>query len=160
MLYCYHCGKQIDEEKIEAQSSSLVVAENATSAKDVKIEYVCPRCGHKIHKGCTTQEKKDLACAAHAQVQRGNNSFASGMSKVCLGVIFAALALIFFLLSRKATNEFKITINCAEFWIFIVLSIISVILLSIGLVYVVTGRKNKNHYESLLKDLNNETFVQ
>ena len=40
MLYCCHCGKQIDEEKIEAQSSSLVVAENATSAKDVKIEYV------------------------------------------------------------------------------------------------------------------------
>ena len=159
MLYCYHCGKQIDEEKIEAQSS-LVIAENATSARDIKVEYVCPRCGHIIHRGCSAQEKKDLACAAHAQVQRGNNNFASGMSKVCLGAIFAVLALIFFLLSRKATNAFKITVNCAEFWIFIVLSIISVILLSIGLVYVVTGRKNKVHYESLLKDLNNETFVQ
>ena len=159
MLYCYHCGKQIDEEKIE-QQSSLVDAPNAASARDIKIEYVCPRCGHIIHRGCSTQEKKDLACAAHAQVQRGNNNFASGMSKVCLGAIFAVLAFIFFLLSRKATNEFKITVNCAEFWIFIVLSIISVILLSIGLVYVVTGRKNKVHYESLLKDLNNETFVQ
>lgn len=159
MLYCYHCGKQIDEEKIEKQSS-LVIAENATSAKDIKVEYVCPRCGQIIHRGCSQQEKKDLACAAHAQVQRGNNAFATGMSKVCIGAILGVLAFIFFLLSRKATNEFKITVNCAEFWIFIVLSIISVILLSIGLVGVVTGRKNKTHYESLLKDLNNETFVQ
>lgn len=160
MLYCYHCGKRIDEEKVEEASSSLIVANDATSAKDVKVRYVCPRCGSEIHKGCSEQEMKELACAAHAQVQRGDNSFAAGMSNVCIGTIIAVLSFIFFLLSRKATNEFKITVNCAEFWIFIVLGVISVILLSVGFVYVFMGKKNKAHYESLLKDLNNKTFVQ
>lgn len=160
MLYCYHCGKRIDEEKVEEVFPSLVVATNAKSARDVEIRYVCPRCGAEIHRGCSEQEMKDLACAAHAQVQRSDNAFASGMSNICIGAIIAVLSFIFFLLSRKATNEFKITVNCAEFWIFVVLGVIAVILLAAGFIYVFTGKKNKAHYESLLKDLNNKTFVQ
>ena len=159
MLYCCHCGKQINEEKVDLQSS-LDLAKNPTSIKDVNITYVCPRCGSVIHKHCSAEEKKELARAAHAQVQIGNNSVASGLNKVMVGGILAVIAFIFFLLSRKATNNFQITIECAEFWVFVVLAVISVILLSIGVYSSIVGNKNRIKYEKLLKDLNNDTFAQ
>ena len=159
-MYCYHCGKFIDEEKIEGKSSSFSIAENAKSSDELAINYVCPRCGCLIHKHHSEEDNKSLARAAHAQIQRGNNSFASGMGSICIAVILFAISLIFFFLSQKAATGFIIDVHCAEFYVCIVFGLISVILLIIGLKGSISGKATKNRYEALLKDLNNNTFVQ
>ena len=159
-MYCYHCGKQINEEKLEAKRSSFEIATDAESSEDINVQYVCPRCGHLIHKNHTEEDNKSLARAAHAQVQRANNKFASGMGNVAIGVILLALSIIFLLLSMKASTGFQINFKCSEFYVAAVLGAISVILLGLGLVFVITGKFNKKQYENLLKDLNNNTFIQ
>ena len=49
-MYCYHCGYEIDEQKIEAKSSTRQKYIDQAPL-DADIQYVCPRCGHLIHEG-------------------------------------------------------------------------------------------------------------
>lgn len=158
-MYCYYCGHEIDEEKLErASSSRKKYIEDAPL--DADIQYVCPRCGHLIHAGHDEKDIKSLSVACHAELQRGRNDFARGMSSTLIAIILAAVSFIFFLLSRKADNQYRVTINCSEFWVFLVLAIISVILLVFGIVLVARGATRNTKYTKLLKDINTKTFVQ
>lgn len=158
-MYCTHCAKKIDETKLEA-SSSYVLAEGKEIAEDTQIAYVCPRCGHLIHGGVDAEETKSLSRAAHAQVQRARNYFASGMGMVSLGAILAAIAILFFVLAHKPSNGYALTTSSAEFLVSVVLGAIAVILLVVGGVFVTRGIVTKRQNSLLLRDINNGTFVQ
>ena len=157
-MYCYHCGLQIDEHKLEAKRSSYKIVEEVEIDENAQIKYVCPRCGHLIHADMSYEESKELSRASHAQVQRGNNSFASGMCLNSLGIILLVVSIVFLLLSNKPSVGF--VFNCGEFYVSAATMILSVILLVFGVLNTVRGLKLKIHYTKLLKDLNNQTFVQ
>ena len=157
-MYCYHCGYDLDEKKVEQKQSTYKKIEGLDM--DTQINYVCPRCGHLMHENASEEDVKSLARACHAELQRGRNDFARGMSNVSIGIILFITSIVFLLLSRKADNQFKITVSSPEFWVFLVLFIISVILLILGVIFTVLGLKRKVTYTSLLKDINNKTFVQ
>ena len=157
-MYCYHCGYDLDEKKVEQKQSTYKKIEGLDM--DTTINYVCPRCGHLVHDNASPEDVKSLARACHAELQRGRNDFARGMSNVSIGIILFITSIVFLLLSRKADNQFKITVSSPEFWVFLVLFIISVILLILGVIFTVLGLKRKVTYTSLLKDINNKTFVQ
>lgn len=159
-MYCYHCGKKINELKIEKAKSSFDV-ENADLINDeTTIEYVCPRCGHLIHENMTYEDGKSLSRATHAQLQRGANDFARGMSFNLIGIIALAIGLLFFVLAMKPAQGFKLQTHCAEFIVFIALTASAVILLGMGIFFTVRGISTKRRYGELLRDLNNNTFVQ
>jgi hypothetical protein len=82
------------------------------------------------------------------------------MSNISIGVILLVTSIVFLLLSRKADNQFQITPTSPEFMVFCGLAVISVILLVFGVVFTVFGVKRKVTYTHLLKDINNQTFVQ
>lgn len=151
-MYCYHCGKKIKE--VPALADQVIGDENT------QVNFVCPRCGHLIHEGLTEENSKELSRASHAQIQRGSNSFATGMSLTIVGAILLAIGLLFFLLAKKPSQGYVLHTDCAEFYVFVALTAISVILLCFGIYKVVTGLITKKHYTELLRDLNNKTFVQ
>lgn len=158
-MYCYHCGYEIDENAIESKSSTRQkYIEEAPL--DAEVKYVCPRCGHLIHQGAEQKDIKSLSVACHAELQRGRNDFARGMSFVSIAIILGIVGFIFLQLSKKVDVQFQISTSCPEFWIFAVLSVISVILIVFGAVLVVRGLIRKHKYTGLLKDINNKTFVQ
>lgn len=160
MIYCYHCGYELDEEKLE-QKKSTRQAFNEVAPSSADIQYVCPRCGRLITFNHTEEQKKSLSRACHAELQRGRNDFARGMSALALFVIAAVIAFVFLLLSNKTTgNGRAISTSCAEFWVFLGLAIVSVVLVVIGVYRTLSGLKRKRIYTRLLTDINNDTFVQ
>ena len=61
-MYCCHCGKKIDEGKIEGKKFSSALYEGKVD-ENTTVEYVCPRCGHLIHHDVDEREIKTLAAA-------------------------------------------------------------------------------------------------
>ena len=157
-MYCTHCAKHIDEAKLEQKSPSLELAPEV--GENTKVAYVCPRCGHLIHSDISEEETKSLSRAAHAQIQRARNYFASGMGNVSVGAIALAISILFFFLAKKPSNQYQLVVNCAEFYVFLVLLIVSVTLLGFGTGFVVEGIRRKKSNSALLQDINNRTFVQ
>ena len=164
-MYCCHCGKHIDEHKLEAKQSSLAIKDDNGELievnSDAQINYVCPQCGHLIHADASPAELKSLSQAAHSQLQRGANSFARGMALNLIGLIIGILAFSFLLLSFQSDGGGK-TLNTGKstFLIFVVMAVIAVILLGFGIYFTIIGISKKSMYTKLLKDLNNKTFVQ
>lgn len=159
-MYCYHCGCKINEKKIENKLSSHSIAIEQEIDSSSKVNYICPRCGHLIHDEASVDDVKSLARASHSELQRGRNFFSKGMATTVLAIILIVTALMFLLISRKPDNQYRITTNVLEFWVFVILSSISVILLVYGIINITLGLKKKIMYEALLKDINNETFYQ
>lgn len=157
-MYCYHCGLKIYEHKLETKKSSFQEIENTN--EKTSVQYICPRCGHLIREGLSEEDSKELSRASHAQIQRGNNSYALGMSMNALGAILLVIALLFYLLANKPSKGFVLQTNCAEFYVAIILFVVSVILLGVGVAKTIIGVRKKHHYSLLLRDLNNKTFVQ
>jgi predicted RNA-binding Zn-ribbon protein involved in translation (DUF1610 family) len=158
-MYCYHCGCDINEKKIEQKSSTL--EKNADVLKeDTTVEYVCPRCGHLIHKGESEEDIKSLARASHAEVQRGRNTFAYGMGSTCIGLICLALALVFYRLSYKPGMQNQFIVTCPEFYVCCVLFGAAAILLVFGFTFDILGQIKIHKYNALLKSIHNETFYQ
>lgn len=157
-MYCYHCGYKLDERKVETKKSSFDIVKEVEVDEDVQIQYVCPRCGHLIRANMSYEDSKALSRASHAQVQRGSNSFATGMCLNLLGIILLIVSIVFLLLSKKPSVGF--VFNCGEFYVSAATMILSVILLGFGIFQTVRGVLLKAHYTKLLKDLNNQTFVQ
>ena len=158
-MYCYHCGYKIDEKKIESKKSTRKQFVDVASF-DTKINYVCPRCGHLIHEGCDEKDTKSLSVACHAELQRGRNDLARGMSSLTLAVTLGVTGFIFLLLSRKADLQMMISTTCPEFWVALVLGVVAVILLGLGGFLTYRGVSRKVRYTNLLKDINTKTFVQ
>ena len=164
-MYCYHCGKKFDEHAIEKKQSSYDLKDSNGELveidSDATVEYVCPQCGHLTHAHASDEEKKELSRAAHAQLQRGANSFARGMALLCIGVIIGILAVTFLLLSFKTDGGKKIlNTSVSTFFVFVGMAAVAVILLGFGIVSTIIGVQKKVLYTALLKDLNNKTFVQ
>ena len=157
-MYCYHCGYKLDERKVETKKSSFDIVKEVEVDEDVQIQYVCPRCGPLIRANMSYEDSKALSRASHAQVQRGSNSFATGMCLNLLGIILLIVSIVFLLLSKKPSVGF--VFNCGEFYVSAATMILSVILLGFGIFQTVRGILLKTHYTKLLKDLNNQTFVQ
>ena len=157
-MYCYHCGYRLNKNAVESKKSSFEGVEEVDS--EAKVEYICPRCGHLIHGGLEEEDAKELSRASHAQIQRANNSYAIGMCLNSLGGILLVIAILFYILAKKPSQGFVLQTNCAEFYVFIVLSVVAVILLALGVYKTVIGVRNKRHYSQLLRDINNKTFVQ
>lgn len=158
-MYCSHCGKKIDEEKLEQEKNSFTLGGEVVN-EQTKVNYVCPQCGHLVHADLSKEEIKSLSRASHAQLQRGANSFATGMSYTALGVILLVIAIIFFTLAHKPSKNFELVTSCAEFYVSMVAFVVSFILLVFGIIKLVVGLNKKIMYTKLLKDINNETFVQ
>ena len=157
-MYCYHCGYKLDEHKVEAKKSSFEIVKDIDVDEEVQIQYVCPRCGHLIRENMSQEDSKALSRASHAQVQRGNNSFATGMCFNSLGIILLIISIVFLLLSKKPSVGF--VFNCGEFYVSVATMTLSVILLTSGVYQTIRGLILKTRYTRLLKDLNNQTFVQ
>ena len=157
-MYCYHCGYKIDDHTLESKRSSYHIVEEVEIDENAQIKYVCPRCGHLIHADMSKEEGKSLSRASHAQVQRGSNSFAAGMCLNSLGVILLIISIVFLLLSNKPSVGF--VFNCGEFYVSAATMALSVILLAFGIYKTINGLILKMHYTKVLKDLNNQTFVQ
>ena len=158
-MYCYHCAYKLDARKVEAEASTLESNKDVING-DTEITYVCPRCGHLIHAHAEEEDIKSLSRAAHAEIQRARNSFANGMGNLCIGMILLILSIIFFLLAKKPANNFELVTTCAEFYVFIVLLVIAVVLISVGAFFALKGAINKYKYHNLLKDIQNQTFYQ
>lgn len=158
-MYCCHCGKKINEKQLEMKQSSFADV-NGEITSETTVGYVCPRCGHIIHANLNEGEVKGLSRAAHAELQRASNSFAIGMGNVSIGGIALIIAFIFFLLARKPGEGNRLVTTCAEFYVSMALFAIAFVLLTIGVIYVSLGISKKRHYSSLLKDINNKTFIQ
>lgn len=156
-MYCHHCGKYINEHAIEAKASSYNLTEQTNA--DTAINYVCPQCGHLIKENLDESEIKSLSRASHAQLQRSRNLFANGMGFTVIGVIILVIAAIFFLLARKPSNQFQLTI-CAELFISIGLFAISLCVITYGVINLVKSLIKKNRYTKLLDDINDKIFVQ
>lgn len=160
-MYCTHCGKEIDEGKLERkQLSQLVAGEEADIEADTEVQYVCPRCSHLIHHHVSEQEIKTLAAASHAEIQRGRNFFASGMSLNLVGIICLILGVAFFLLAKKPANNYVLVTGSAEFFVSIAFFIGSLGLLATGLTLTVLGVSKKIKYEKLLHLIQTDTFHQ
>ncbi len=157
-MYCYHCGKKINEHRIEKKAPSIENIEGAGA--ESRIEYICPRCGESIHSGSGEGDLKSLSIAAHAEIQRANNAFSSGMGSMAIGAILLILGIIFYLLANRPSQGFELDTTCAEFYVFIVLAVIASILLILGGAFVSIGIYKKQMYNGVLKDINNHTFVQ
>lgn len=158
-MYCYHCGYKLDEKKLESKSSTRQKYSEVASL-DTKINYVCPRCGHLIHEGCDEKEVKSLSVACHAELQRGRNDLARGMSSLSIAIILGVTGFVFLLLARKADLQMAISTSCPEFWVALVLGVTAVILLVLGTFLTSRGVSRKHRYTNLLKDINAKTFVQ
>ena len=156
-MYCYHCAKHIDEDKIEKKSPSFAVEQ---SEEEATVSYVCPRCGHLIHAGASEEEVKSLARAAHAQIQRARNFLSTGLGYAAIGAIIGIIALLFYFLACKPTNQYQLVTTCAEFYVSVILGSISVILLVLGIVFITRGILRKKENVRLLQDINDQTFVQ
>jgi DNA-directed RNA polymerase subunit RPC12/RpoP len=159
MLYCSHCGKKIDEHKIEKKRSSLEASKNQINGA-TEVAYVCPRCGWLIKKNLTDEDVKSLSTASHAEIQKGRNSFAWGMGMNMIAIISLILAYVFFLLSHKTANQGNLVPTCPEFVVCILFLVVGSLLVMTGLIFTFLGVYRMESYKSLLKDIQNKTFYQ
>ena len=158
-MYCTHCGKEINEEKLESKKLSQALHEGEID-ENTSVEYVCPRCGHLIHKDVSDQEIKTLAAASHAEIQRGRNFFANGMSCNGIGLILLILAVIFFFLAKKPSNNFELVTTCPEFFVSIAFFAVGGVLVIVGITLTAMGLYNRIKYEKLLKLIQDDAFHQ
>ncbi len=158
-MYCCHCGKEIDENRLEDKKMSQTMMEGKID-ENTTIEYVCPRCGHLIHKDVTNQEIKTLAAASHAEIQKGRNAFSNGMALNCVGVILLVLAIIFFLLAKKPAQNYQLITTCPEFFVSMVGFAVGGVLLILGIVFTTIGLITKGKYQKLLDDIQDDVFHQ
>lgn len=146
-MFCTHCAREIKVEKVNTE-------------KGAKKVFVCPRCGHLIETNLTSDEIKELSAAAHSEVHKASNDLNRGKSGTVIGLILLAISMLFLLMSFKATAGGALVPNCLEFYVFLALVSLGTAVLVYGIVFVVLGTKRKNLYRNLLKDIQNNTFVQ
>ncbi len=154
-MFCSHCGYDLNENKQKAASK----ASDFRTAK-TKITYVCPRCGHIIKEELNEEEIKSLSRASHAEIHRARNSVNTGLCLLTLGFIFDIIAFLFFLMSYKAALGGQLSLESTEFKVFIVLAILGLGLNAFGFTLFFKGKSKNKKYNQLLKDINNNVFVQ
>ncbi len=143
---------------LEFFKSALHVSEKRDL--NTKDYYVCPRCGKLVRTDLNEKDIKSLARAAHSEIHRGRNNISSGMCGLMIGAILAIIGFMFFALSFKATNGGILDTTCVEFYVFIVLVLIGVALITYAIINIIYGREKIHNYENLLRNINNDAFHQ
>lgn len=158
-MFCQHCGKdfKIDEAKLAEINKDTDKA--ILLNPNIEKVYVCPRCNHIVKSHLNEADLKELSQASHAEIHRAKNKFSTGMVGLMIGFILACISFLFLSMSYKASNNFEIVYG-VEFYVFIALLTIGIGLLAFGTIYVCIGLKRTNKYQNVLKDIQNDTFVQ
>ena len=159
-MYCQHCGKEfkIDENKLAKIEGN---ENNKALILDPRVEkaYVCPRCNHIVKSHLNEQDLKELSQASHSEVHRAKNKFSTGMVSLMIGLILTCISFLFLFMSYKPANGYELTVG-VEFFVFVALLVSGVILLALGAGLVIYGINKSKKYQNLLKDIQNDTFVQ
>lgn len=158
-MFCQHCGKEfkINEAKIKKLNANI---DDAYVVNDkVDKAYVCSRCNHIVKTHLDKNDLKELSQASHAEIHRAKNKFSTGMVALMVGFILSCISFLFLSMAFKATNNYKLVIGI-ELYVFIALITIGCCLLVFGTIYVVLGVKRTKKYQNLIKDIQNDTFVQ
>ncbi len=158
-MFCQHCGKdfKIDEAKLAEINKDTDKA--ILLNPNIEKVYVCPRCNHIVKSHLNEADLKELSQASHAEIHRAKNKFSTGMVGLMIGFILACISFLFLSMSYKASNNFEIVYG-VEFYVFIALLTIGIALLAFGTIYVCIGLKRTIKYQNVLKDIQNDTFVQ
>lgn len=154
-MYCSNCGYSLKEEKINKMKKSSTVVNSET-----KNYYVCPRCGHIIKDDLNEEEIKGLARASHAEIHRARNNINSGMCFLMISIIIFVIAIMFFLMSFKASDGGRLVMTSTEFYVFIALTIIGIGTISYSIYNLVKGILRHKEYNQLLRNIQNEIFIQ
>jgi len=157
-MYCYHCGQKIDETKVKSNQAEITDVQELN--EKTSLSYICPRCGHLIHPNSSETDLKSLSAAAHAEMQRGRNSFASGMGYSLIGTICLVIAIIFFRLAHKPGLNYALQTESAEFIVSMILFVVCTILIVLGIILVTKGIVKQKSYKTLLDAIQNGTFYQ
>lgn len=154
-MYCSHCGYHLSDKKIEKALSM-----DAFRTKDTVMTYVCPRCGKIIKENLNEEDTKALSRAAHAEIHRARNFINSGMCFLMISIILSCISGMFFLMSFKASEGGRLVTTSTEFYVFIAMLVIGICALAYSIFNLFRGITKRKRYTSLLKDVQNEVFVQ
>ena len=154
-MYCSNCGYKLSEAKQEKAKREV---ENRTA--DSIMTYVCPRCGKIIKEGLNEEEVKALARASHTEIHKSRNTINTGMCFVVISTILIIVAYMFFLMSFKANAGGMLVTNCTEFYVSMILFDLSGCMYVYAFLSLFFGIKKNKEYKKLLKDIQNDVFVQ
>jgi len=154
-MYCSHCGYDLKEnqQKVAPEAAGFRTA-------NTKVTYVCPRCGHIIKEDLNEEEIKALSRASHAEIHRASNSRNTGMCFLVIGIILTIISFLFFLMSFKAALGGQLSFGSTEFKVFCVLLVVGVAGIVSGGILLYQGITKHKKYTELLRDINNNVFVQ
>lgn len=154
-MYCSHCGHKITERQKEKANKNVKVR-----SIDSNMVYVCPRCGKIVKNNLNEEEIKSLARASHSEIHKSRNVINYGMCFLVISTILIVIGYIFFLMSYKANAGGMLVTNCTEYYVFIVLLALSIAGYLYSFVSLFYGIKKNREYTMLLKDIQNNIFIQ
>ena len=154
-MYCSNCGYDLKEKQIDKAKDN---AEGRTF--DSKMVYICPRCGKVIKEGLDENEIKSLSRAAHSEIHKARNTINSGFCFLMVSIILICIGFMFYLMSYKANSGGLLVTNCTEFVVFCILLVLSIAGFTYSGTALYLGYKKQKDYTSLLKDIQNNIFVQ
>lgn len=159
-MFCPNCGykvKNIGKARLEEQAS---LSSDFDSNKQIKVAYQCPTCGKIIHDKLSQEEMKSLNQVAHGKIHKARYDINSGLCSLVIGIILAAIGLMFFALSFDLQKNHTLDTTRVEFIVFCVLISVGLILAIFGSYLLIRGVIAKNAYQNVVKDIQNNTFVQ
>ncbi len=154
-MYCSHCGYDLSDKKIEKRNLSLELKDAKTD-----VGYVCPRCGHIIKEHLDESDVKAVARAAHAEIHRARNNINSGLCFLMITIILACICGMFYLMSFKANQGGMLVTDSTEFYVCIALLVVWICTLAYSIYRLVQGITKHKKYSGLLKDIQNNVFIQ
>lgn len=159
-MFCTNCGKEIKEREVKKEKQKVVKDSNFDSNKQVEIVFKCPTCGELIHSNLSKEEMKSLNQVAHSKIHKARYDVNAGLCGLVIGLILIVIGLLFFVLCFDINNNRQLDVNRTEFYVFCVLFSVGAVLLTYGVIRFIIGLKDKRTYTSLVRHLQNETFVQ
>lgn len=154
-MYCSNCGYKLTQRKIEK-----ILKKTEGRTIDSNVVYVCPRCGKIIKNSLSNDDVKALARASHSEIHKSRNIINSGMCFLVIATILVVIGYIFYLMSYKANAGGMLVTNCTEYYVFIVLLVLGCIAYLYSFISLFFGIKKNREYNLLLKDIQNNIFIQ
>lgn len=156
-MYCSKCAYELSEEEIKKIEAKAVKSGATNEGEKV---YVCPRCGQIIRHGLDNADLKSLSQAAHSEVHRAHNFKNSGMCSLSIGGILLIISIIFLVIAFKPANNHQLDTSAIEFYVFIILFAIAAACILFAAYSLTRGITKMKKYNKLIKDIQNQTFVQ
>jgi hypothetical protein len=165
-MFCPNCGSVLKNDVHEAtiylneNNESEIIEINEKFENNPDCLGVCPICGEPIPYHLNDADLKKLNQVAHAKFHSERNRWNTGMCGLVGGSILLAIALIFFVLCFKVAENFRFSTSGEPFIVFVALSAISLFCFVFGSIYVAIANKRKKLYSTLIKKIQNKTFIQ